>query len=104
MTVRAFSLSYNERLRLHRRAHRRQKLDQGEVCGLLVTNRVHQLTLIFLTNLAKAPGQFSISRDHVLSAQRQLRREGKRVVGFFHSHPISPAVLSPRDVVESPPN
>ena len=53
MTVRAFSLSYNERLRLHRRAHRRQKLDQGEVCGLLVTNRVHQLTLIFLTNLAK---------------------------------------------------
>ncbi len=104
MPVSAFSLSYTERLRLHRRAYRRQKLDQGEVCGLLVTNHVRQLTLLFLENLAQAPGQFLISVEHILSAKRQLRREQKRVVGLFHSHPVSPAVLSPRDVAESPPN
>jgi proteasome lid subunit RPN8/RPN11 len=97
-------LSFTERRRLHRRASRRQKLDQGEVCGVLVTNLARQLTLCFLTNQATAPGQFSISREQVLSARRQLRPGHKRVVGFFHSHPISPPILSPRDVAESPAN
>lgn len=104
MPMSTFSLPFTERRRLHRRASRRQKLDQGEVCGVLVTNQTRQLTLLFLTNLATAPGQFSISRQQVLSAQKQLRPQHKRVVGFFHSHPISPPILSPRDIAESPSN
>lgn len=102
-TVSRFRLPYREWRRLRRRAYRRQQVDQGEVCGLLVATS-NRLSLVFLENLADRAGHFLMSLKDTGQAQRELRRSGRRAVGFFHSHPISPAVLSRGDIGQSPAN
>ena len=39
-------------------------------------------------------------RDHI-AARREARRRGLTVVGFYHSHPASPAWPSPTDIAEA---
>ncbi len=99
-----FRLPFAERRRLHRRALRRQRLDQGEVCGLLVADRTRALRLVFIPNTADRPGAYSMRDADVQDARRRARQGGGRLVGFFHSHPVSSAVLSQSDMAESPTN
>ena len=103
-TMRSFTLPYNEQRRLRDRALRRQQADQGEVCGVLVVDRCRRLRLMFVPNLARGPGHFEMSVTAIRSIKKQLNAPAGRVAGFFHSHPVSPATLGPRDVAESPLN
>jgi proteasome lid subunit RPN8/RPN11 len=83
---------------LHRLARQAQRLDQGEVCGLLGANVHCRLVLYLLPNRSRRPGHFRIRQADYLAAQRAISEQGKRVLGTFHSHPISEAIPSPGDL------
>jgi proteasome lid subunit RPN8/RPN11 len=52
-------------------------------------------------NIAPGPTRFLINpKDHI-DARRAARGRGLEVVGFYHSHPHSPAWPSPTDVSEA---
>jgi proteasome lid subunit RPN8/RPN11 len=70
----------------------------GECCGLMegvrTEDAVHVTALHPSPNLAPEPDRFEI--DPAL--QFRLLREGRNVVGCYHSHPNGMAEPSPRDV------
>ncbi len=84
--------------KLHNVARRAQGQDQCEVCGLLVSDRDGRLELLFLSNRGPRPGHFRIDKEEYLATRKAVHRTEKRVVGIFHSHPISEAVPSRRDI------
>jgi proteasome lid subunit RPN8/RPN11 len=45
--------------------------------------------------------RYAIDPTELLSAQRQARRRGEEIVGFYHSHPDRPAHPSPTDLAEA---
>ena len=52
-------------------------------------------------NIAAKPTRFLIDpKDHI-DARRAARDDGLEVLGFYHSHPRSPAWPSPTDVTEA---
>ena len=52
-------------------------------------------------NIAESPTRFLIEpKDHI-DAMRTARSRGLEVLGFYHSHPHSPAWPSPTDVAEA---
>jgi proteasome lid subunit RPN8/RPN11 len=87
-----------ERMKLHRRALRAQRIDQGEVCGVLVRDSKYRLGLHFLQNRSTEPGRFEISGLDLAAVRKDAQPSGNEVVGTFHSHPISPAVPSRGDL------
>lgn len=68
-----------------------------EICGLLVDNGWF-LQLVPLKNKARAPGSFLLGRNRVREARKAARRFGYRVVGAYHSHPVSPPVPGEADI------
>jgi proteasome lid subunit RPN8/RPN11 len=52
-------------------------------------------------NLAASPTRFLVDPHDHINVLRTARGRGFEVVGFFHSHPHSPAWPSPTDVAES---
>jgi proteasome lid subunit RPN8/RPN11 len=72
-----------------------------ECCGLLL-GRGHDITDAIRTrNIAEAPEtHFLIDPEDHIVARREARARGLDVVGFYHSHPRSPAEPSERDRAE----
>jgi proteasome lid subunit RPN8/RPN11 len=97
-----YRLEPSKRFRLHRRAYRSQQATQGEVCGLLVQGKKRDLDLMFVENAARRPGRFEMGRASIASLRRSLRRTGVRVIGYFHSHPISPPTPGLSDARNTP--
>ena len=99
-----FHLPFNEFRRLHRRALRAQKQNQLEVVGLLVSadEKPNVLRLVFLENVASEPGRWEVRRDQIARVRRELRPRGLRVLGLFHSHPLTEAILGVRDRQNTP--
>ena len=52
-------------------------------------------------NLAGDPHRFLIDPQGHIDARREGRRRGLEIVGFYHSHPHSPAVPSATDLAEA---
>jgi desampylase len=73
-----------------------------ECCGLLVGTSDAILESVRARNVADAPAsRFLVDpKDHV-DGRREARRRGLEVVGFYHSHPRSPALPSETDVAEA---
>jgi proteasome lid subunit RPN8/RPN11 len=90
-------LPYRELRRLHGRAYRAQQRDHSEVAGLLVSGMRQRLALAFLPNHAGRPGSFLLNPEEVARERRKAKARGKRIVGLFHSHPLSRATLGPGD-------
>lgn len=95
--MKAWVLPYREFRRLHERAYRAQQRDHSEVVGVLVSRTRRRLGLSFLKNHSGCPGHFEVSIAAVAAERRRARARGARVVGVFHSHPVSPARLGIRD-------
>lgn len=90
-------LPYREFRRLHGRAYRAQQRDHSEVAGLLIRGTRARLALAFLPNHAERQGSFLLNAGEVGRARRKAKAHGKRVIGVFHSHPVSPPTLGPGD-------
>jgi proteasome lid subunit RPN8/RPN11 len=73
----------------------------GECCGLLIGGPGRILETRRAANLAESPTRFLLDPRTHLEALRDSRRGGLDVVGFYHSHPHSPAVPSATDLAEA---
>jgi proteasome lid subunit RPN8/RPN11 len=77
-------------------AHAR-RATPSECCGVLVGTMTMIVEAVAAQNLAETPTRFLIDpRDHI-AAMRDARRRQLQVVGFYHSHPKSPAIPSETD-------
>ena len=82
-------------------AHAREAAP-AECCGLLLGADAGVVEAVRTRNIADDPrSRFLIDpKDHI-DARRDARTRGLEVVGFYHSHPRSPAVPSPTDLTEA---
>lgn len=82
------------------RAHAREASPR-ECCGVLLGTSDRVTDSVRATNLADGTSRFEIDpRDH-FRAIRDARARDLDVVGFYHSHPRTPAYPSPTDLAES---
>ena len=73
----------------------------AECCGLLIGSGAAIVQAVRARNIAAKPARFLIDpKDHI-DARREARRRGLEVLGFYHSHPQSPAWPSETDVAEA---
>lgn len=93
-----FVLPFDERRRLHGRAYRAQQRDQSEVCGLVLVVAGGRLRFHFLQNRSMEAGKYELPRHEADAASQVARQSGQRVLGSFHSHPISEAKPSKEDI------
>jgi proteasome lid subunit RPN8/RPN11 len=74
----------------------------AECCGLLLGASGDVVAAVPTRNIAIDPARrFLIEpRDHI-DGRRRARDRGLGVVGFYHSHPLSPAEPSPTDLADA---
>jgi len=92
-----YFLPFNEWRRLRRRGYAAQQLGHFEVCGALLAGPSGVLRLEFLRNLADGPAKFLVSSEDLGRAGAEAMKCGFRMVGTFHSHPVSEATPYRRD-------
>lgn len=82
-------------------AHAREAAP-AECCGVLLGTGHTIVAAVPTRNIATDPTRrFEIDpQDHV-DVRRDARGRGLAVLGFYHSHPRSPAVPSPTDLAEA---
>ena len=73
----------------------------AECCGVLVGRGRSIDEAVRARNLAASPARFLIDpKDHI-DARRAARDRSLEILGFYHSHPQSPAWPSETDVAEA---
>ena len=87
------------------RAHGEQTYPH-ECCGILLghmgeANRVLDLLPVDNTRTDSAHNRYHIAPQDLIRAQREGRKRGLDIVGFYHSHPDHPAQWSPTDLAEA---
>jgi proteasome lid subunit RPN8/RPN11 len=78
----------------------------NECCGILLGRadtdiRVDTLVRAGNTRTDSAHNRYNIAPEELIAAQRQARKSGLDIVGFYHSHPDHPAQWSPTDFAEA---
>ena len=72
-----------------------------ECCGVLIGRGDEIVEAVRARNIADSPGsRFLIDPADHFAARRAARERGLEVIGFYHSHPASPAEPSPSDLAE----
>ena len=78
-----------------------------ECCGILLgksdSDNITVATLLRAGNTRtdSAHNRYNIAPQELIAAQRQARKSGLDIVGFYHSHPDHPAQWSPTDFAEA---
>jgi proteasome lid subunit RPN8/RPN11 len=81
-------------------AHARE-VAPHECCGLLLGRDGHVTDAMTARNIAADPStRFLIDPEDHFAARRAARSRGLEVIGFYHSHPRSPAEPSELDCSE----
>ena len=73
----------------------------AECCGLLLGAGNRITHAIRIRNVAHSSTRYQLDPAEHIAARRQARERGLDVVGFYHSHPHSPATPSDTDVSEA---
>jgi proteasome lid subunit RPN8/RPN11 len=79
----------------------------NECCGILLGRadasaiRVTQLLRAGNTRTDSAHNRYHIAPQELIAAQREARKQGLDIVGFYHSHPDHPAQWSQTDFAEA---
>jgi proteasome lid subunit RPN8/RPN11 len=100
------SLTLSQQLYDELRAHG-EEIYPHECCGILLGKSdgenltVHQLLRAGNTRTDSAHNRYHIAPQELIAAQRQGRKSGLDIVGFYHSHPDHPAQWSPTDFAEA---
>ena len=81
-------------------AHAREAAP-AECCGLLLGRDDSVLEAVRARNLSGVSTRFVVDPGDHIGARRLARGRGLDVIGFYHSHPRSPAVPSETDVAEA---
>jgi proteasome lid subunit RPN8/RPN11 len=78
-----------------------------ECCGILLGHasddsiQVQELIRAGNTRTDSAHNRYHIAPQELIAAQRQARKLGLDIVGFYHSHPDHPAMWSRTDFAEA---
>jgi proteasome lid subunit RPN8/RPN11 len=79
----------------------------NECCGIMLgksdaeTIHIHQLIRAGNTRTDSAHNRYNIAPQELIKAQREARKQGLDIVGFYHSHPDHPAQWSSTDFAEA---
>jgi proteasome lid subunit RPN8/RPN11 len=95
---RLYRISVSELRKLRRQAEPKQKSGQREVCGLIVSGDGVHIRLVYLPNYSSRPGHFLITAKSCASLKDRATTQNEKVVGTFHSHPISEAIPGVGDI------
>jgi proteasome lid subunit RPN8/RPN11 len=100
------SLSVSELLYQELRAHGEETYPD-ECCGIMLGRtegedvRVKALIRAGNTRTDSAHNRYHIAPQELIKAQREGRKAGLDIVGFYHSHPDHPAMWSSTDFAEA---
>ena len=100
------SLSVSELLYQELRAHGEETYP-NECCGIMLGKtedegiRVEALIRAGNTRTDSAHNRYHIAPQELIKAQREGRKAGLDIVGFYHSHPDHPAMWSSTDFAEA---
>ncbi len=78
-----------------------------ECCGALLGtagpdgNEVREIVRAGNTRSDRAHDRYNIAPEELIKIQRQARKLGLDIVGFYHSHPDHPAMWSQTDFAEA---
>ncbi len=77
-----------------------------ECCGIMLghtgeSNQVVELMRAGNTRTDSAHNRYHIAPQELIKAQREGRKKGLDIVGFYHSHPDHPAQWSSTDIAEA---
>ena len=87
--------------------HHGEETYPHECCGILLgkseADTITVTTLIRAGNTRtdSAHNRYHIAPQELIAAQREARKQGLDIVGFYHSHPDHPAQYSPTDFAEA---
>lgn len=95
--MKQYRIAASELSRLITTAAAEAKRDGQEIAGLLVDNG-HRIELLPCTNKSRRAGAFAFVAREIRAKVRASEMLGHKVVGAFHSHPISLAEPSASDV------
>jgi proteasome lid subunit RPN8/RPN11 len=73
----------------------------AECCGILVGRGTEVLEAVAARNLSDDPNRFLVDPGDHFTALRAARERSLGVIGFYHSHPHSPAEPSETDLAEA---
>lgn len=93
-----YSLSQNQTLKLIEEATKAQKEGEREVCGGVFVRDDGQLSLCYTPNESPDPRSFIIAKDNLTRMSELAAAHDSRLVGSFHSHPISDAAPGQNDL------
>jgi proteasome lid subunit RPN8/RPN11 len=100
------SLILSKQLYQELRAHGEETYPH-ECCGILLGKstdanlHVHQIIRAGNTRTDSAHNRYNIAPQELIAAQREARKSGLDIIGFYHSHPDHPAQWSPTDFAEA---
>ena len=69
-----------------------------EACGLLVGVNFEVKKSYRLTNVDASPEHFSLDPKEQFAVVKEIRPNGWDVLAVYHSHPATPARMSPEDL------
>jgi proteasome lid subunit RPN8/RPN11 len=69
-----------------------------EACGLLAGRDDRVEKVFCLINADSSPVSYHLDPAEQFRVMKEMRRDGQRMAGIFHSHPQSPPYPSARDV------
>lgn len=69
-----------------------------EACGYLAGSEGRITSYYPLTNIDNREDHFSFDPQEQFVAQKSARREGLKIIGVYHSHPVTPARPSTEDI------
>ncbi|HEY1744778.1 MAG TPA: M67 family metallopeptidase [Granulicella sp.] len=100
------SLKLSQQLYDELRAHGEETYPH-ECCGIMLgttsEDGLHVASLVRAGNTRtdSAHNRYHIAPQELIKAQREGRKTGHDIVGFYHSHPDHPAQWSPTDFAEA---
>ncbi len=93
-----YYISNIEIRRLHRLSYRAQQEDHLEVCGVLIVDGNRRIELRFLRNLSRKSYHYKVNLNHIRPIRELIKPRGMKILGTFHSHPVSYAIPGQGDL------
>jgi [CysO sulfur-carrier protein]-S-L-cysteine hydrolase len=81
-------------------AHARREAP-NECCGLLIGSEHSIEEAVPARNVHEHPARYQIDPADHFATIRRVRREGRTIIGAYHSHPNTSAVPSETDISEA---
>src|SRR5580658_2565672 len=97
-----FKLAKSRFRSFQKAAYRSQQDCHKEICGALLCDSTGNLQLQFIKNLSEQPGRFEIRRKKLLDVSRAVKLDGLKLIGLFHSHPVSGPIPGLNDIKTTP--